>query len=224
MKTFNKAVLCFLLCPMMLFGQSKKRSLISLWAFKEKVQQVNGISLGLFSTKQWNEDTTKTNVNGARIELVGAGVIVPLIPQSPIVVIDSILVNYKVQSKINGLSLSGAGAVCDCQINGLNVGFLGKIDFKTNGLSLAIFNFSQVHNGLQLGVFNETYKSNGFQMGVFNGTEYFKGVQFGASNSGTFFKGLQIGLFNKTTELKGVQIGLWNINNKRKLPLINWVL
>jgi hypothetical protein len=35
-------------------------------------------------------------------------------------------------------------------------------------------------------------------------------------------KGVQIGLINKSKKLKGLQIGLWNVNQKRKLPLINW--
>ena len=34
--------------------------------------------------------------------------------------------------------------------------------------------------------------------------------------------GLQIGLFNRCVELNGFQIGLWNVNEKRKLPIVNW--
>jgi hypothetical protein len=34
--------------------------------------------------------------------------------------------------------------------------------------------------------------------------------------------GLQIGLFNRCVELNGLQIGLWNVNEKRKLPIVNW--
>jgi hypothetical protein len=45
--------------------------------------------------------------------------------------------------------------------------------------------------------------------------------------SGVFNKtkkgnGVQIGLVNMAKEMRGVQIGLWNVNQKRKLPLINW--
>ncbi len=35
-------------------------------------------------------------------------------------------------------------------------------------------------------------------------------------------KGLQIGVVNKAKRLRGIQLGIWNINERRKLPLINW--
>jgi hypothetical protein len=34
--------------------------------------------------------------------------------------------------------------------------------------------------------------------------------------------GLQIGIVNKSKNLRGIQIGIWNVNQKRKLPLLNW--
>ena len=35
-------------------------------------------------------------------------------------------------------------------------------------------------------------------------------------------RGLQIGVVNKSKNLRGIQIGIWNVNQKRRLPLINW--
>ena len=35
-------------------------------------------------------------------------------------------------------------------------------------------------------------------------------------------RGVQVGLVNTCNDLQGVQFGLWNVNQKRKLPLINW--
>jgi hypothetical protein len=34
--------------------------------------------------------------------------------------------------------------------------------------------------------------------------------------------GLQIGLYNTSENLFGLQIGIWIVNQKRKLPFINW--
>lgn len=48
------------------------------------------------------------------------------------------------------------------------------------------------------------------------------GVSVGLVNHAADVRGLQIGLFNKTIELKGFQFGLWNMNEKRRLPIVNW--
>jgi hypothetical protein len=68
------------------------------------------------------------------------------------------------------------------------------------------------------------YKVNGVS-GVLwvNFTEIIRGLQFSLLwNDSYETKGVQIGLINRSKKLKGFQIGLWNINQKRKLPLINW--
>ena len=41
-------------------------------------------------------------------------------------------------------------------------------------------------------------------------------------NHNIYCRGVQIGLINTCSDLKGFQIGLWNVNQRRKLPLINW--
>jgi hypothetical protein len=49
------------------------------------------------------------------------------------------------------------------------------------------------------------------------------GVQLGGlANFSKKMDGLQIALFNKSENFRGLQIGLWNVNQKRKLPFINW--
>jgi hypothetical protein len=66
---------------------------------------------------------------------------------------------------------------------------------KVNGLAINLFaNKYYVANGVELGIQNQAHKVNG----------------------------LQVGLFNRCVELNGLQIGLWNVNEKRKMPLINW--
>jgi len=72
---------------------------------------------------------------------------------------------------------------------------VGQLNAKVNGISAAIMvNYAGVHNGIQVAMFNDTYKT----------------------------KGIQAGICNKSKHTKGLQIGLWNINERRKLPLLNW--
>jgi hypothetical protein len=55
-----------------------------------------------------------------------------------------------------------------------------------------------------------------------NYSDDFGGVQVSCFNNSKKMKGLQVGLVNKSEHLRGIQLGLWNVNEKRKLPLINW--
>lgn len=66
-------------------------------------------------------------------------------------------------------------------------------------------------------------RSNGIQIaGVENEANYSTGAQIAISNSAINVTGVQIGIFNRCQTLRGIQLGLWNVNNKRKLPIINW--
>ena len=125
---------------------------------------------------------------------------------------------------INGISLSTFGTECDCITNGLSTGLIGQLNFQVNGISSSLFmNFAQRHNGLQLALYNEAYYMSGVQIGLSSSGVHTKGLQIGViENHGEITKGVQIGLINKSNNLKGIQIGLWNVNQKRKLPLINW--
>lgn len=138
---------------------------------------------------------------------------VPLIPQSPIAQNDSAfaeLMKAPVSERINGLNLSLSGTACDCVTNGVSAGFVGQITRKVNGISVsAIMNFAQVTNGVQAAFF-------------INGSYKLRGLQLGAANHADYVKGFQVGLLNYSRKLKGIQLGLWNVNDKRKLPLINW--
>jgi hypothetical protein len=192
------------------YGQiEKKRNYIPLWTYHDFDINIHGISVGLFS---WNEYAKNTNTNGIKIEFIGAGILIPLIPNSPIVNDDSEFVNLRnkrLSEEINGLSLSVTGTWCDCLTNGASIGLIGQINYQVNGISASnSMNFTQKHNGLQISMYNEAYYLNGVQLGLFN---------YGAKAIG-----VQIGLINKSKELKGLQIGIWNVNQKRKLPLINW--
>ena len=166
-----------------------------VWTFHEKNVNIYGVSVGLIS-RLWSGNTY---TNGIKLELIGLGLAVPLIPRSPIAENDSAfweLQQEAVSEQINGVSLAASGTVCnDCVINGASVGFMGQIVRKVNGVSATFFmNFSQIHNGIQLAFVNQAYR----------------------------MRGLQIGLFNGSSDTRGIQIGLWNANERRRMPVVNW--
>ena len=186
----------FLLLTINSYGQVEKRkNYFPIWSFHQKNINIHGISIGIGTVRT---GPRYTNTNGIKIEIIGAGIAIPLIPQSPVAKDDSSFIALSkepISERINGISLSATGTACDCITNGINIGFIGNINYQVNGLTASLLmNFAQKHNGLQFAMFNEAY----------------------------YMTGLQIGLFNKSDKSRGIQIGLWNINQKRKLPLINW--
>lgn len=201
----------------------KRRNYFPAWTYHQKNINIHGISVGIGTV---SNTLRNTYTNGIKIELIGAGIVIPLVPRSPVADSDSAFEKIAAQplsEKINGLSLSATGTVCDCITNGMNTGLIGNINFQVNGITASVFmNFAQKHNGIQLAMFNEAYYLNGFQAGVSNYGANTKGIQIGIGNFGRTTKGLQIGIFNKTKKLRGLQFGLWNVNEKRKLPIINW--
>lgn len=206
------------------YGQvDKRKNYFPIWTYHQKNINIHGISLGIGTVR---EEPRNTNTNGIKIEIIGAGIVIPLIPQSPVAQNDSEfikLANEPISEVINGLSISVSGTVCDCITNGINIGLIGNINFQVNGITMSLLmNFSQRHNGIQFALFNESYYMDGLQLALSNYGAKTKGIQLGAVNSGQEMAGLQIGLLNKSKKLRGIQIGLWNVNQKRKLPLINW--
>ncbi|OYU85511.1 MAG: hypothetical protein CFE24_01000 [Flavobacterium sp. BFFFF2] len=193
--------------------------------FQKDSLTIDGISVGLWSI---NQNSRHTKTNGVRVELIGLGVVMPLISRSPVVETKEGFMKVKsmpLSEQVNGLNLSGTGTLCDCKINGLTAGLIGQINFQVNGISTSLYgNLSQKHNGLMAAFgFNEAFYVNGLQMGMGNTGYITKGVQLGfMGNYANEMTGLQIGLFNESKHLKGLQLGLWNVTNKRKLPLVNW--
>lgn len=179
-----------------LIGQEyRNKNLFPIWTYHQDSINIHGVSLGLAS---WSGEPRHTNTNGVKIELIGLGILLPLAGGSTIVKSDSAyleLNNEPFSERINGLNLSVTGTICQCETNGISLGVIGQTSHRVNGISASVFmNFSQQHNGIMTSIYNEAYEMNG----------------------------LQIGLFNKTSKLRGIQIGLWNVNQKRKLPFINW--
>jgi hypothetical protein len=216
--------LIFLLLEVKGYGQDRKNHFPSA-TFHQANAQITGVSFGLVSGLK--EKHTNVLTNGVRLELIGFGLALPLLPHSPINENDNLvkIMEVKFTEKINGLNISGSGTVCeDCIVNGLTVGAIGQYLYASNGISISIVGtIVEKQNGLQLSMFNDVHKGTGLQVGIGNSAIDYKGIQIGVlSNDVLKSRGIQIGLFNKSKNLKGLQFGLWNVNQKRKMPLINW--
>jgi hypothetical protein len=169
---------------------------------------INGIGIGL-TLNSFKKKPNFSKINGLSIELIGLAPISPFLSKRHWDILrldttgiqkgnpESILKAYeKAVYTINGISFSTFGVnAADLHINGFNLALAGTATGKVNGASIAIiFNTSAIVNGVSAGFINEVQK----------------------------IRGVQIGVINNTCNLNGIQIGLWNINQKRKLPFINW--
>jgi hypothetical protein len=195
-------------------AQSPKRTnRFPVGTFHKKNQNINGLSVGLYSGYgDFGDSMRNVTSNGIRLEVLGGGILVPLIPSSPISDSEEgfkTMMATPASERINGFNLSPAGTVCDCIVNGISAGLIGQINRQVSGVSASlVMNLVERHNGIQIAMFNESYAMNGLQIGL--------------SNYGNRARGLQIGLFNQSKNFKGIQLGLWNRNQKRKLPILNW--
>jgi len=203
-------------------GQHRKLR-FPVWTFHQKNVDIYGVSLGLASTGSAVRNTYTT---GIKIEIIGLGLFVPLIPRSPVAEDDSAfheIMSEPLSERINGLSLSASGTVCNCDINGGSFGIMGQIHRKVVGISGAFFmNFSQVHHGIQSAFFNEAYQMRGLQIGVFTGSKDARGIQSGLFNVASQMRGMQIGVYNRSKDTRGIQFGLLNKNERRLFPIVNW--
>ena len=205
----NLSLILVLFYTSICFGQDIERKNRSIfWTYHQKNVTTNGISLGIGSFGE----SMNSYTNGLKIELIGMGILLPLIPKSPIpdseIEYEKLMIK-PISERVNGIVISGAGNVCDCTTNGINIGLIGHANRKLNGISIAaVMNIAQKSNGIQLSAFNESFKMNGLQVGL--------------SNYSYKTRGIKIGLMNSSKNLKGIQIGLWNVNQKRKFPIINW--
>lgn len=224
-QTVNILTFLFFILTISAYGQvDKRKNYFPIWTFHKDSINIRGISVGLWSL---DNEPRFTNTNGIKIELIGVGIVIPLLPKNPIVETDSAFISLKqepLSERINGLNLSALGSICHCLTNGLTAGFIGQIHFQVNGISTSfLMNFTQKHNGVMIAALNGTYYMNGLQVGFSNNGYKTNGLQIGfLDNNADEMKGVQIGLFNKSKKINGLQIGIWNVNQKRKLPLINW--
>jgi hypothetical protein len=175
-------------------GAQKRKVIFPIWTFQQMNTTICGVSVGLWS---FSDTTRNTHTNGIRLSLIGEGIIVPFVPRSPLAENDSQLLAMKKgipTEAINGINISGTGSGGAYIINGISVGMVGHLTQQVNGISASAINFAQIHNGIQVAIYNECYKMHG----------------------------IQIGFENHSKDTRGIQFGFWNVNERRKLPLINW--
>jgi hypothetical protein len=212
-------LLLVLLASLSTYGQKTRQP---FWIGPANVK-VNGI---LFSPIVYNSDK-QTHVNGLDIQGLGLPIFLFMMPKDPIAGstkngADSLLQvdNYHV----NGIVISPDGLMIQGNVNGLSVTPCSSYIYAVNGAHIgAWMSMCYKINGLTTGLYNTIYYMNGVELGVI--TSYannMRGLEIACVNDATNLKGVQIGLINHADSCKGLQIGFWNINERRKLPLVNW--
>jgi len=184
-----------------LYGQDKIRPI--LWFGPADNIAVYGVNISPIVYKL----STNSVVNGINIEGVGIPLLLYMIPHDPTERTDTVTIGN--DFNINGLNMAPAGILQHGTVNGIALTGLYSFINQVNGAEFSLF-------------FNISYKLNGLSVSLNNSTVELNGLQIGLFNKSKRTKGLQLGLINRTVKLKGLQIGLWNINEKRKLPIINW--
>lgn len=170
-----------------------------IWVTPSRVNQINGLNLGI-QTCKFND--RPMIINGVNINADAAMALFTFYTLPYLAIgnklsdLDDTVGKSRMNSRISGLSLSAGGLVGEMQVEGLIV---------NGGICSIIEARGLVITGTQ------------------NMTEEFGGLVItGLRNMAIDGNGVQIGLLNYCKHLKGVQIGLWNVNSKRKLPFINW--
>lgn len=201
----------FLLFFALSAGAQTKKTYFPAWTYHTRNANIYGVSLGLGS---FGDKVVHTDTYGLKVEAIGLGLFCLFLPQSPVAENDSDFAMHvlydTISEHINGIVLSASGTVCNCITNGIAMGMIGQIQSEVNGASATMLNMVQLHKGIQLAIlFNQTYKMRGIQAAFIANETY-------------DMKGLQVGIFNKSKHTRGLQLGIWNVNERRKLPFINW--
>ena len=230
--------ICLLLLVCCLATQAQSRKFKTpIWTTHSKNTDIAGVSIGTFP-KSIFTDSTLTRTFGVRLEIPGPGILLPLMPKSPL---STSLTEFenKLGSEpseiVYGINLS-SGSTAETQVNGISGAFIGQYFIKMNGVAIAgIGNIIEKQNGMALSILgndsyvmnglsggfigNHTQTLNGAQIGGFNVSEFTNGIQIGIQNNNNknqnLTNGAQIGVLNYTEDLQGVQIGL--INNTKSL-------
>jgi hypothetical protein len=99
------------------------------------------------------------------------------------------------------------------KINGLQFSFINMKPTTTNGLEISLSSNisapSKINGVSYSPIFNIHHTTNGITIATF-------------ANISQKCRGIQVGLINSCKDSRGIQIGFWNVNEKRKMPIINW--
>ena len=209
-----------------------------LWTTHSENTDIVGISFGILPKTVFN-DPTLTRTYGVRLEIPGLGVLLPLIPKSPLSTSDEEHeneLNFEPSEIVYGINLS-SGFTSETLVNGISGAFIGQYFIKMNGIAISgIGNIIEKQNGIALSILgNDCYtingvsagilgnyakKLNGVQFGAFNISSLTEGIQIGIQNNNTkecfFINGAQLGILNYANNLQGIQIGLFNNSSSLK--------
>lgn len=178
-----------------------KRNAFPIWFLPTQRDNVGIIAIGLIGSEAICDNDVHRSSHGLNLQIIGQGFFIPFNFKATgykVLFHDStehyLDEEWKELIKHNGIVVSTFGTMTHIT-NGLSISAWFSSGKKMNGIALNLLaNKYAIVNGLCIAVSNESYKTNG----------------------------IQIGLINRTRKLKGFQFGLWNVNQKRKLPLINW--
>ena len=212
----NITILILFLISIKVFSQDfNEKTRYLFGTFHTQNTTINGISFGAFP--QFNNKKRFVRTNGIRLEIPGIGLVGFLAN-------GSLIKKEEPDEIINGLNIS-TGTMGYVSFNGITLALVTQSGTENNGFAVAGFwNGMNKSNGIQIaGFLNEATYSNGIQIALSNSTNYMTGLQVGGANYAyEKMTGLQIGIWNQSKKTKGIQLGLWNINERRKLPIINW--
>lgn len=181
----------------------KRNNSYGIWLLPSAKDNIYGIAIGLFGSEIICDKKNVKHSHGLNIQLLGQGFFIPInknafsykaLFSTDSSYMVSIMDSSNTKAVHNGILISGFGTMTEIS-NGLVFSPWFSMGKKVNGLAFNLFaNKYTVSNGVSIAFSNESYKTNG----------------------------VQIGIVNRTRKLKGFQFGLWNVNNKRKLPILNW--
>jgi len=201
------------------------------WVTPSRIATINGIAIGPINSGMLTDSSQRPvlqSINGISVELIGAGILVPLAPYSPsgrdkvmeaMRMADSSdttqALEYQDWSSptVNGLALSLTGTLGLGTVNGIAPSPLSGYTHRVNGIAASLMvQFVDELNGLGVGgLVIDAYTLNGLQLAVYiNATHRTNGVQIAATNSSDHLCGLQLGLVNIAHTTRGAQIGVYN--------------
>lgn len=181
-------------------GQDK----IKMIAFSpsKETKNVNGLLIKYFD--EIDHEISPKQVNGLGLGLNALGIFFPVLMLVNIGTIDNWAIN-----DIDTESLPPEMN----KINGMQLSLVNMEPTVTNGLEVSLssnLSAPSVINGVAISpLYNFHHTSSGVAISTF-------------ANVSARCRGVQIALVNSCKDSKGIQLGFWNVNEKRKLPLINW--
>lgn len=161
---------------------------------------IYGIAIGPIGSETICNVTNTRKSYGINLQLIGQGIFIPI--NRKVFSFEQLLLN-PMPDLINQIA-------CKAMHSGILISTFGTYTDLSNGFVLSLgFSYGRKINGIAFNLCSGKYITvNGMELGI--------------QNQAHQVNGLQIGLVNRCVQLNGLQIGLWNVNEKRKLPIINW--